>query len=431
MKTAFSQIGNKLAGGSGIGELMDDLGQALAEGSPNLKMLGGGQPAQIPEVNEVWQRRLNEIGGCISSSMNFLSVYDPPKGNSLFIEAVRDLLKDTFDWNLETENICLTNGGQTAFFYLFNLLAGKMPDGETKKILFPLIPEYIGYAAQGLDSSMFHSLRPQIEELGPHEFKYHIDFENLEITPDIAAICISRPTNPTGNVLTDSEVSKLSRIAANNGIPLIIDNAYGAPFPNIIFSDATPHWDEHVILTLSLSKLGLPGTRTGIVIAPPEIISAIASMTAIIGLANPSTGQQITLPLIKNADILTMSDENIRPFYKKKSETAQEQAREIFGDRFPWKMHRSEGALFLWFWFPGLPMTCSELYQRLKKKEVLIIPGTHFFFGYNGPEWSHTRECIRVSFAMEEEIVIAGLTAIANEVDLAFKNLPGQKKLHA
>ena len=79
-----------------------------------------------------------------------------------------------------------------------------------------------------------------------------MDFDKLEVTPDIAAICASRPTNPTGNVLTDAEVSRLSDIARENGIPLIIDNAYGAPFPGILFADATPYWDEHVILTLSL-----------------------------------------------------------------------------------------------------------------------------------------------------------------------------------
>ncbi len=420
MNERFSKIGNLLAGGSGIGELMDDLGQALANGGPNLKMLGGGQPAQIPEVNEIWQRRLGEISGCIASSTRMLSTYDPPQGNPTFISAIRDLLNDSFGWKISEENIALTSGGQTAFFYLFNLLAGEMPDGTRRKILFPLVPEYIGYAAQGLEPTLFTALRPEIEETGPHEFKYHVDFENLEVGPEIAAICVSRPTNPTGNVLTDNEIIHLSEIAKQRGIPLIIDNAYGAPFPGIIFTEAKPFWDEHVILTLSLSKLGLPGTRTGIVIGPSEIISAISSMTAITGLANPSIGQQITLPLISSGDILTLSENVIRPFYRKKSEIAQAAAHRIFGETFPWKMHRSEGALFLWFWFPGLPITSAELYDRLKAREVLVIPGHHFFFGDEDPNWTHRHECIRVSFAMEESIVSDGLTIIAEEVAKAF-----------
>ena len=49
----FSKIGQALPGGSGIGELMDDPGHALSNAGPNLKMLGGGLPAQIPEINEI------------------------------------------------------------------------------------------------------------------------------------------------------------------------------------------------------------------------------------------------------------------------------------------------------------------------------------------------------------------------------------------
>ena len=420
MTYPFSKTGSLIASGSGIGDLMEDLGHALANASPDMKMLGGGQPAQIPEINEIWKNRLAEISSDTESATRLLSVYDPPQGNPAFIAAVANLLKDSFGWEVSPENICLTSGGQTAFFYLFNLLAGEMPDGSTRQIVFPLVPEYIGYAAQGLDPEMFRSVRPTIEHTADHEFKYHIDFDNLNVSSDTAALCVSRPTNPTGNVLSESEISRLSNIAKENGIPLIIDNAYGAPFPGIIFTEATPVWDDHIILTLSLSKLGLPGTRTGIVIASPEIIKALSSMTAITGLANPSIGQQITRPIIENGEILRISKEVIRPFYEGKSKIAQAAAREIFGGRFPWHMHRSEGALFLWLWFPGLPIPSSELYASLKKREVLVIPGHHFFFGCEETDWPHRHECIRVSFAMEEATVRDGLTIIAEEVTKAF-----------
>jgi valine--pyruvate aminotransferase len=383
-------------------------------------MLGGGQPAQIPEINEIWRKRLREISESEADSNRMLTTYDPPQGNPGFIEAIADLLRESFGWDLGAENIALTSGGQTAFFYLFNLLAGEMPDGTKRRILFPLVPEYIGYAAQGLDPEMFRSFRPEIEHTGPKEFKYHIDFGRLEVADDVAAICVSRPTNPTGNVLTDSEVKHLSDIAREKGIPLIIDNAYGAPFPGIIFTGAKPVWDDHIILTLSLSKLGLPGTRTGIVIACPEIIRAISSMTAITGLANPSIGQQITLPLIRSGEILRLSKDVILPYYRKKSEFAQAAAREIFADLFPWHMHRSEGALFLWLWFPGLPITSAELYRRLKERQVLVIPGHHFFFGCGDDDWPHRNECIRVSFAMDERTVRDGLRIIAEEVAKSF-----------
>ncbi len=420
MSYEFSQFGQHLGSGSGIGELMDDLGHALASGGPDLKMLGGGQPARIPEMDAVWRRRLAELleepGGLGRS----LTTYDPPRGNPQFLDAIATLFRETFGWNLGSENIAITCGGQTAFFFLFNLLAGEMPDGSRRKILLPLVPEYIGYANQGNHGNLFRAVAPLIEKTGQHEFKYRVDFENLTITPDIAAICASRPTNPTGNVLTDEEVGRLSAIAKQHAIPLIIDNAYGAPFPGIIFAEAKPFWEKHVVLTLSLSKLGLPGTRTGIVIGPPEIIRALGSMSAIAGLSNPNIGQQITLPLVQSGEILRLSRDVIRPFYQKKCLLARLAAVQAFGGDIEWYMHRSEGAIFLWFWFPGLPITSQELYERLKKREVLVIPGHHFFFGHDDPDWSHRHECIRVSYAMDAAVVRDGLKIIAEEVRKAF-----------
>jgi valine--pyruvate aminotransferase len=416
MAYEFSNFGKHLGSGSGIGELMDDLGHAMASGGPDLKMLGGGQPARIPEINAVWRRRLEEIMAEMGGLERALTTYDPPRGNPHFLEAIATLFRETFGWDLTEENVAVTSGGQTAFYFLFNLLAGEMPDGSRRKILLPLVPEYIGYANQGVGGELFRAVSPLIEETGPHEFKYRVDFEKLEVAPDIAAICASRPTNPTGNVLTDGEIARLSAIAKQHGIPLIIDNAYGAPFPGILFADATPFWDEHVVLTLSLSKLGLPGTRTGIVIGPPEIIRALGSMSAIAGLSNPNIGQQITLPLIKSGEILQLSREVIRPFYEEKCKLARQAAHEAFGDDVAWFMHRSEGALFLWFWFPGLPITSQELYERLKKREVLVIPGQHFFFGHEDESWRHRHECIRVSYAMDEAVVRDGLRIIAEEV---------------
>lgn len=421
MSYEFSSFGQRLGCGSGIGELMDDLGHALASGGPDLKMLGGGQPARIPEMNAVWRRRLEELleepGGLDRS----LTSYDPPNGNPKFLGAIATLFRETFGWNITAENVGVTSGGQTAFYFLFNLLAGEMPDGSRKKILLPLVPEYIGYSDQGNSGDLFRAVPPLIEEDGRHGFKYRVDFENLEVTPDIAAICASRPTNPTGNVLTDDEVAHLSDLAKRHGIPLILDNAYGAPFPGILFADINPFWDEHVVLTFSLSKIGLPGARTGIVIGPPDIIRALGSMSAIAGLSNPNIGQQIALPLIESGEILRLSKEVVGPFYLEKNRLAREAAEEAFGDDIEWRMHRSEGALFLWFWFPGLPITSMELYQRLKKREVLVIPGHYFFFGHDDLSWKHRHECIRVSYAMDEAVVRDGLRIIAEEVRKAWK----------
>ena len=417
----FSLMGQRLGGASGISELMDDLGHALAHGGPDIKMLGGGQPAHIAEMDQRWADRFQEMLDDGDEFDRAVGNYDPPRGNPAFIAALAGLLQREFGWKISSENIAITAGGQTAFFFLFHLLAGEMLDGRCKKILLPLVPEYIGYANQSVKHDMFRALPPRIELTADHEFKYRVDFDRLEVGDDIAAICVSRPTNPTGNVLTDEEIERLSAIASAHHIPLIIDNAYGAPFPNIIFTGATPVWHEHMILTLSLSKLGLPGTRTGIVIAHPQIAAAIANMSAVVGLSNPNVGQAIVRPMLESGEILRLSNDVVRPYYVEKSRYARECVRETFADRFPYHVHRSEGALFLWLWFPGLPVSSKVLYERLKQRGVLIISGHYFFFGLEGQEdWRHQHECLRMTFTMPEQVVADGIRIIAEEVQKAW-----------
>ena len=406
--------------GSGIEELMDDLGNALVSGGPDTRMLGGGQPAHIPEVNALWRRRLEEIMTAPGGVDKMLANYDPPRGNPLFVESIAELFRENFGWDISAKNIAITAGGQTAFFFLFNALAGEFKDGSTKKILLPLVPEYIGYANQSVGNDMFRAVKPIIEKIGEHDFKYRVDFENLNVDDDIAAICVSRPTNPTGNVLTDTEIAKLRALADEKGIPLIIDNAYGAPFPNIIFTEATPVWNDNIVLTLSLSKIGLPGTRTGIVIAREEIASAVASMSAIVGLANGNVGQTIMQPLVESGEILKLSDEVVRPYYITKSKQARAWVEESFDESLPYRVHLSEGALFLWLWFEDLPITTRELYERLKARGVLIVSGHYFFFGLDDVDWKHRNECIRMTFTMDERTVREGIQIIAEEVATAY-----------
>lgn len=417
MTLSLSTFGRKLSGHAGITELMKDLGEALSV-SRDVRMLGGGNPAHIPEMQAVWRRRLREMMDEGAELDRVLANYDPPQGSPGFIDAVVQCFNRRYGWNLTPANVAVTNGSQNAFFFLLNMLGGHHGD-RRRRILLPLCPEYIGYADQGLGPGLFASARPRIEMIGDHGFKYHVNFEELPWSDDVAAVCASRPTNPTGNVLTDVEIGRLADQARSRNVPLILDNAYGAPFPDIIFTETQPVWDGNTVLSLSLSKLGLPGLRTGIVIAREDITAALASMNAVVSLANGNLGQAIVEPLLRSGDLLTLSRDVVRPFYARKSLQAQGWVAEAFGDDLPYRVHKSEGALFLWLWFKDLPITGAELYRRLKQRKVLVIPGHYFFFGL-ADDWRHSDECIRVTFSQPDDVVRDGIAVIADEVRRAY-----------
>lgn len=407
-----SKFGKKIAVQSGIGQLMDDLGAALLE--DDVLMLGGGNPAHIPEVERCLRQGMEALLRAGGRFERAVGNYDPPQGNIELIEAVSRLLRERFGWGVGPRNIALTNGSQSAFFILFNLFAGDYEDGTRRKILFPLLPEYIGYCDVGLSLDQFAAQKPRIELLDEHSFKYHIDFDRLRIAADIGAICVSRPTNPTGNVLTNSELERLGNLAQAREVPLILDNAYGVPFPNIVFTDADPLWNENTIVCMSLSKLGLPGVRTGIVIARPEVVEMVARANAVMSLAPGGVGPALVTDLVRSGRVIDLSREVIQPFYRQKMQEVLRQIHASF-EGVDYRVHKPEGAFFVWLWFPGLPLTSQQLYERLKQRNVLIVPGHHFFPGLTEP-WSHTQECLRISYAQDPKVVAAGLEVIADEV---------------
>lgn len=411
-----SRFGQKIATTSGIGQLMDDLGDALSQGR-DILMLGGGNPAHIPEVQKYFRDSMVKVLQNGDEFEMAIGNYDPPAGNTEFIEAISALLASELGWKVKPKNIALTNGSQTAFFILFNIFAGPFQDRTSRKILFPLTPEYIGYCDVGLADDLFIANKPQIKQIDDHIFKYHINFDRISITERIGAVCVSRPTNPTGNVLTDAEIEKLSELARANDIPLIIDNAYGTPFPNIIFTEAQPIWNEHTIVCMSLSKLGLPAARTGIVIANEEIIDMVSRMNAVMSLAPGSLGAAIATSLVRSGEIISLSRNVIKPFYQKKAQAVLEQVLKDF-EGIDFQIHKPEGAFFLWLWFPELPITDKELYRRLKERDVLVVPGYNFFPGLK-EKWHHKNECIRVNYSQDAETVTAGIKIIAEEVKRA------------
>ncbi len=414
-----SRFSQKFAAGSGILQLMDDLGRYA--GRPGMVMLGGGNPSHIPAVQDYFRQCMLRILDSENEFESLIGNYPGPGGPTAFVEALADYLCREVGWPITPANITLTNGSQTAFFYLFNMFAGAFPDGSRKRILLPLAPEYIGYEEAGLEPDLFVSYRPEIQFLENRLFKYHVDFSRLVVDDTIGAICVSRPTNPTGNVLTQAEMDQLSELARQHDIPFIVDNAYGLPFPNIIFTDEPPPaWDPHIIMCLSLSKLGLPGARTGIIISNETITRRLRAMNAVISLAPGGFGGALALEAVKSGEIGRLSSQAIRPHYEKKAWQAVAWLQEAL-DGVDFFIHKPEGAIFLWLWLRDLPLTSQALYEALKERGVLVIPGQHFYPGLAG-DWRHKTECVRINYAQDDETVRAGLQIIGEVVREAYRH---------
>ena len=62
----------------------------------------------------------------------------------------------------------------------------------------------------------------------------------------------------------------------------------------------------------------------------------------------------------------------------------------------------------------------GQLAHALKKRGVIVVPGEYFFFGDDDHDWKHRHECLRISFAMADADVRAGIKIIGEEIATAY-----------
>ena len=411
---SYSDFATQFSGSSAIVDLMEDLGEALNV-NPDILFLGGGNPAYIPEFEDQVSIHLTNIAKDKSKLHKLIGVYQSPQGSEEFIDALVAHFTTVNNWEISKHNITITNGSQSAFFSLINMFTGSAGQAN-KKILLPLVPEYLGYCDQGLMTDSFSFLKPKIEILDDSFFQYLIDFKNLEMSEDISALCVSCPTNPTGKVLREKELQQLNSLSIKNNIPLILDCAYGYPFPGILFDGGELKWQPNQILVLSLSKLGLPGARTGIVVAHEDVIQKLVSINTIVNLASGNFGPALLSSILNSKQLPQITKDIIQPYYKRKCDFIVGLIRHKFSS-IEYKIHLPQGAFFVWLWFPKLSISSTALYERLKEKGVLIMDGKHFFFGLHN-EWQHANQCIRLSYCQDEAVIEEAISIIAQEICL-------------
>lgn len=399
-----SAVAKKLTENRGIRSLMEDLGKV--SGRTDVIRLGGGNPAHIPEAERIFEECFERL----SKSPNLKSLlgdYQSPIGNDSIREQTADYLSPYLNYTLTKDNIAFFNGSQNAFSYLLNLYTGRMENNKISKILLPLVPEYIGYADQILEPNSFTSFPPLIQKTGEHRFLYKMDKTKLERS-EFGAILISNPTNPTGNVFSEEDLDYLDSVAKNRSLPFIIDLAYGSPFPALIGSSKPVHYKEGRTLSLSLSKVGLPGVRLGILISDPNTIEKLSSFASMGNLAVGNLGVYMAEIFFREDSLVNLSNNTLRPYYQKKKQLALDLFETSFQmNDINYEIHEPLGGFFLWIRFPSLKISNQELYEICKLEKLYFVSG-HYFFPGLAEEFSHTRECIRLTYSAGEEELANG-----------------------
>jgi len=418
----LSHFGTQMSQLTGVRAIMKDIIETLRQaGEREFINLSAGNPVIIPEVEQLWRDCTAEL---LASSEygEVVCRYGSSQGYEPLIEAIVKDFNHRYGLNLTDRNILITPGSQSLYFYAANAFGGYTTEGKLKEIVLPLSPEYTGYGGVSLFKEALVAYQPTLDiDEASHRFKYRPDFNQLAINEQTGCVILSRPCNPTGNVISEQELNKITELAAPYNVPVILDAAYAPPYPALNFTEMTPQFGGNLLHCLSLSKAGLPGERIGVAIGDPELIQVLESFQTNLCIHSPRYGQAIAARAIASGQLGDIAETVIRPHYQQKFTVLEETLDANMPKDIPWFLHRGEGAIFSWLWLKNLPISDWDLYQELKKEDVIIVPGSSFFPGLR-QEWQHKQQCIRISLTATNEEIATAMRRLASVVEKVYQD---------
>jgi hypothetical protein len=293
----------------------------------------------------------------------------------------------------QRENVLVSHGTSEANYTTFWGLL----DGEGRAAV--MLPNYLqtwGLARAFANRADAYRLI-EVEEHGRR--RWALDVESLEraVTNRTRLILVTNPNNPTGAVLTESEMNEVIRIARRVGAWIVADEVYrGAE----VRSDTlTPtFWGRYskVIVTAGLSKaFALPGLRIGWIIAPQRMVQHLWSYqdyTTITPAILSDRLARIALEPRRRDAIIQRSRAIIARQLPRVEQWIRSHA-DIF-DYIP----PQAGAITLMRY--RLPIAPNRLFERLRIEHSVLIP--------TGPQFGLTKH-IRVGYGYNIEHTMAGL----------------------
>ena len=193
--------------------------------------------------------------------------YSPSLGNTMVRTTVAESLKKRFHIPYETKHIFMTSGAAGALAHALRLVT--KPQDEVLTFA-PFFPEYTPYVK---DTGAILKVVPANTET------FQINFEAFlsMLNPNVAAVLINSPNNPSGIVFSEDTLQQLAEILYSkqkeygHDIFLISDEPYReisfdkkeVPYPSGYY--------DNTLSCYSFSKsLSLPGERIGYVAVNPK-----------------------------------------------------------------------------------------------------------------------------------------------------------------
>jgi len=322
--------------------------------------------------------------------------YTPNAGTPVCRRAIRDAMAADYGVEHDVEEIAVTVGGMEALH-----LAALAAVGPGEELLYPG-PAWPNYETQALLAEGVG-----VEVPMPAETGFGLDAGRLieRLGPDTAAVVLTTPSNPTGQVFDPEAIRAVVEAAADCGAYVIADEVYAG-----LTYDREPRGvaaitghPEHVLTVGSCSKTcAMTGWRLGWLAGDRSVLEEVIKVHESTTACASSVAQAAAVAA------LTGPQEPFEEMYD-----AFERRRDYVVDRIAGidglSAPRPEGAFYAFLDPEGVTDSLSFARYLLEEHGVVLAPGSGFGAAGEGR--------LRLSFAASMDRLEAGLDRIAAGIE--------------
>ena len=377
------------------------------EGQPMFKVLANVQELERKGKNIVhfeigdpdFDTPKNIVDAACNSLKNHNTHYSSSMGLRSFKEEVIKATKSSRGFKPSLDQVLITPGANIIIFYAVSCLVNP---GDEVIVPDPGFPTYYSVIKFCGAKAVRVALKEQ------NKFRMNPADVRKKITKKTRLIIINSPNNPTGSVMTPSEIDEMSQIAKEYNIYLYSDEIYvrmmhdkSIPFHSPSTAD---HCKERTIVANGFSKaFAMTGWRLGVVIGPIDVIEKMNLLL--------QTTSSCVPPFIQHAGIEAITGDQKRVYqimeeYTKRRDLIVTLLNEIEGI----SCILPNGAFYV---FPNITKTgmSSEEFAdfALKKAAVALLPGTNF--GPSGEGY------VRLCYATSRERISEGMKRLKRAIE--------------
>jgi arginine:pyruvate transaminase len=190
--------------------------------------------------------------------------YTPAPGRQHLREAIAAAHRARTGQAVDAGNVIFLAGAQNALFVASLCIA---TSGDEVIALEPLYPSY--------PATLEISGARMVRVPAPAAQGFRVDLAALEaaITPRTRALFFATPNNPSGAILSESDLAVIGGLARRHSLWVVADEVYAGLAPGGTVPSLAAQLPEQVVTIGSLSKShAMPGWRAGWLVGPPQMV---------------------------------------------------------------------------------------------------------------------------------------------------------------